>query len=265
MDGSIRITDGDAHWDFDRTFLTSDWRCIWGDGCKGIHDEPAPEIFEAAAEVAESGVYSDVSRAHTRVLDGSCIFFNRPDFPSGCVRESRKGATGPRRGVGLRRTRTSPNFELMTVPGMYHEESIEIGAEPGVVFDLVSDLGRMGEWSPENTGGQWLNGGNGAVGDQFNGLNRIGEREWSVVAEVTVADRGSEFQFVTGPAETPFVRWTYRIETHSAGTRLTEVWDVEVLPGTLQTFSEEQLAQRAEAVKASMQATLAGVKASAES
>jgi Polyketide cyclase / dehydrase and lipid transport len=41
----------------------------------------------------------------------------------------------------------------MTVHGLHREASIEIHASPEAVYDLVSDLPRMGEWSPENIGG----------------------------------------------------------------------------------------------------------------
>ncbi len=55
---------------------------------------------------------------------------------------------------------------LMTVHGMHREASIEINASPEVVYDLVSDLPRMGEWSPENVGGEWQDGGSGKVGNR---------------------------------------------------------------------------------------------------
>jgi Polyketide cyclase / dehydrase and lipid transport len=46
----------------------------------------------------------------------------------------------------------------MTVHGLHREASIEIQASPEAVYDLVSDLPRMGEWSPENIGGEWQGG-----------------------------------------------------------------------------------------------------------
>jgi len=152
----------------------------------------------------------------------------------------------------------------MTVEGMYHEESIEIDATAEEVYDTVSDLTRMGEWSPENRGGQWLDGGSGAVGDRFEGHNQIGERKWSAVAQVTRADRGSEFQFVTGDPTSPYVRWTYRM-SGSSPTVLTEVWDVEQLPPTLADLDAERLAARAGAVRDGMAATLAGIRSTLES
>ncbi|MEL6981519.1 MAG: SRPBCC family protein [Actinomycetota bacterium] len=152
----------------------------------------------------------------------------------------------------------------MTVEGMYHEESIEISATAEEVYDAVSDLSRMGEWSPENRGGDWLDGGSGAVGDRFEGHNQIGERTWSVVAEVTRAERGSEFQFVTGDPAAPYVRWSYRM-SGSNPTTLTEVWDVEQLPPTLVDADADRLTARAAAVRDGMATTLAGIRSTIES
>ena len=113
----------------------------------------------------------------------------------------------------------------MTVHGMHREASIEIHASPEAVYDLVSNLPRMGEWSPENIGGEWQGGGSGKVGDRYIGHNRTAERSWSVPVLVTIADRGQCFEFVTRPDEGPYVRWTYRLEPSGAGTRVTEVWE----------------------------------------
>src|SRR5262249_32844541 len=98
---------------------------------------------------------------------------------------------------------------LMTVHGMHREASIEINASPEAVCDLVSDLPRMGEWSPENIGGEWQGGGSGKVGDRFLGHNRAGERAWSVPVMVAVAERGRCFAFVIGPDDGPYLRWPY--------------------------------------------------------
>ena len=64
----------------------------------------------------------------------------------------------------------------MTVHGMHREASIEIHTSPEAVYDLVSDLPRMGEWSPENIGGEWQGGGSGNVGDRYIGHNRTSAR-----------------------------------------------------------------------------------------
>jgi hypothetical protein len=42
-----------------------------------------PERFQHHAEAAEGGVFSDDRRIATRVVDGACIFLNRPGFAGG--------------------------------------------------------------------------------------------------------------------------------------------------------------------------------------
>ncbi len=152
----------------------------------------------------------------------------------------------------------------MTVHGMHREASIEIHTSPEAVYALVSDLPRMGEWSPENIGGEWQDGGRGQVGDRYIGHNRAGARAWSVPVLVTVAERGRCFAFVTRPDEGPYVRWTYRLEPSGAGTRVTEVWDVEQLPPAMQSATQAQLAERSRYTEAMLATTLAAIKATAE-
>ena len=152
----------------------------------------------------------------------------------------------------------------MTVHGMHREASIEINASPEAVYDLVADLPRMGQWSPENIGGEWQEGGSGKAGDRYIGHNRAGERAWSVPVLVTVAERGRCFEFVTRPDEGPYVRWTYRLEPSGAGTRVTEVWDVEQLPPALQSATQTQLDERSRYTDAMLATTLAAIKAAAE-
>ncbi|MGE3536808.1 MAG: SRPBCC family protein [Candidatus Tectimicrobiota bacterium] len=152
----------------------------------------------------------------------------------------------------------------MTVHGLHREASIEIHASPEAVYALLSDLPRMGEWSPENIGGEWQDGGSGKVGDRYIGHNRTPERSWSVPVLVVIADPGRCFEFVTRPDEGPFVRWTYRLEPSGSGTRLTEIWDVEQLPPAMQHATPEQLEQRARYTEEMLSTTLAALKATAE-
>jgi hypothetical protein len=108
------IHDGQTVWRFDRDFLESHWACMWGRGCLGIGSEPAEHLglgccsigadlgdvdearmisalaatldpirFERHAEARDGGIFSDSARIHTRVVDDSCIFLNRPGFVGG--------------------------------------------------------------------------------------------------------------------------------------------------------------------------------------
>jgi hypothetical protein len=60
------------------------------------------------------------------------------------------------------------------------------------------------------------------------------------------------------------VRWTYRLEPSGTGTRVTEVWDVEKLPPTLQNWTQAQLDERVRHTEAMLTKTLAAIKATAE-
>ena len=114
VDEVEEIDAGATVWRFDRSFLTSRWTCIWGRGCLGILDEPAehlgqgccsvgaeladedearllsalaaclePERFQHHAAAAEGGIFRDDERNATRVVDGACVFLNRPGFAGG--------------------------------------------------------------------------------------------------------------------------------------------------------------------------------------
>lgn len=152
----------------------------------------------------------------------------------------------------------------MTVHDMHLEITTSINASPQDVYALVSDLARMGEWSTENIGGEWISGAPGELGSRFLGTNRIKNFEWSVPVEVTVADPGECFEFVAAPDDGPFVRWTFRLSEGPSGTDLTEIWDVMELPPSLAKLDGDGLAARKAAVQGTIEATLEGIKASAE-
>ncbi|MGI9623228.1 MAG: SRPBCC family protein [Acidimicrobiales bacterium] len=147
----------------------------------------------------------------------------------------------------------------------HNEASILVSAPPDVVYDLVSDLPRMGEWSPEALGGEWKDGGSGEAGDWFVGHNRAGEREWTRESEVAVAEPGREFTFVVGGVEANCTWWSYEMSPVDGGTRLTERWWlVNKTPG-VQAMSEEQFQARVALTQTSIEQTLAAIKATAES
>jgi uncharacterized protein YndB with AHSA1/START domain len=67
--------------------------------------------------------------------------------------------------------------------------SIDIAAPAEQVWALVSDLTRMGEWSPETTNVEWTGGATGpALGATFKGTNRQGVRRWSTSCRITAFD-----------------------------------------------------------------------------
>lgn len=104
--------------------------------------------------------------------------------------------------------------------------SLDIAAPPEVVYSLVSDITRMGEWSPECTGGRWLGGASGpAVGARFKGTNKKRFR-WSTSSRVVAAEPGRRFAFERDrPPIFGVMRWSYDLEPTAAGTRVTESFD----------------------------------------
>lgn len=85
--------------------------------------------------------------------------------------------------------------------------SVRIAAPPHAVYDLVSDVTRTGEWSPECRRCQWVDGAAGpAIGSRFRGWNRSGFVRWSRLVEVVAADPGREFAFRSGGRGQPALR-----------------------------------------------------------
>ncbi len=108
-----------TRWRVDVAFTDSNWQCLWGNGCQGILDTPAPAleqgccsegahllgedeamliealgltldpaVFENHAEAAAGGVLREAPNnpdggKATRVVDDACIFHNRPGFSGG--------------------------------------------------------------------------------------------------------------------------------------------------------------------------------------
>ena len=91
-----------------------------------------------------------------------------------------------------------------------------ISTTPGRIYDLVSDLPRMGEWSPECERVEWTDGTTvAAEGARFVGHNRGGPfrlMRWSRHGRVIAAGPGREFAFVTEEGGRESTVWRYRFE-----------------------------------------------------
>jgi uncharacterized protein YndB with AHSA1/START domain len=106
--------------------------------------------------------------------------------------------------------------------------SIHVDAPPDAVYALVSDLPRMGEWSPECQRCEWVGGAAGpSVGARFKGYNRIGWRRWSTKGEVVAAEPGRELAWdVRSVFNLPVARWRYALQPKAeGGTEVTETME----------------------------------------
>lgn len=111
---------------------------------------------------------------------------------------------------------------------------IVIRTSPEQIYGLVSDLPRMGEWSPECERVEWAGGTTTAArGARFTGHNRGGPfrlMRWSRRGRVLAADPGREFAFVTEEGGRESTVWRYRFEPVAGGTRVTESYEVRWIP-----------------------------------
>ncbi len=105
--------------------------------------------------------------------------------------------------------------------------SVTIRAEPDRLWAMVTDVTRMGEWSPENYRAEWLDGGAGpAVGARFKGYNRRRKVKWSTLCEVTEAAPPRVFAFTVGTAAKPQTLWRYQLTPVADGVELTETFEL---------------------------------------
>src|SRR5215218_3294181 len=129
----------------------------------------------------------------------------------------------------------------MTQRQPHDEVSIEIAAAPEDVYALVSDITRMGEWSPECVKCTWTKGATGpAVGARFRAWNKGGRGPaWTNSPTVVVAEVGREFAFNRqGPGIGSYT-WRYVFDATATGTRLTESFDAERVLGPAMTWITE--------------------------
>ena len=119
------------------------------------------------------------------------------------------------------------------------EISRDIAAPAEVVYDAISDVTRMGEWSEECHTCEWHDGFNGpVVGATFDGHNRHGEHEWTTQGKVIEADPGKAFAFECSMMDFHYSTWGYRIEPTDSGCRVTE-WSEDLRPESAMELSKQ--------------------------
>ena len=105
---------------------------------------------------------------------------------------------------------------------LQHSESVVVASTPEALYDMVSDVTRMGEWSPVCAACWWDDGDGPRVGGWFTGRNELPERTWETRSQVVAADPGREFAFEVNGG---WVRWSYAFTAVDTGTQVTESWE----------------------------------------
>jgi hypothetical protein len=143
-------------------------------------------------------------------------------------------------------------------------ETRDMAAPAEKVWAMVSDLPRMGEWSPENHGGKWVKGATGpAQGAVFSGKNRSGFRRWSTTVTVIECLPGTSFEIAITFGPFAIANWRYEFEETATGCRVTESWHDQRTPLMLRV-SPAMGDHSAAHAKTEMAATLANLAAAVE-
>jgi uncharacterized protein YndB with AHSA1/START domain len=119
---------------------------------------------------------------------------------------------------------------------MQGEVTVHMEAPVERVWDLVTDVTRIGEFSPETFEGQWIGGATGpAVGARFKGhvkRNQRGPTYWTE-CQVTTSDPNRAFEFaVVMRGDRPVNTWGYRLQPADGGTDVTEYFQLTENVGT---------------------------------
>lgn len=146
------------------------------------------------------------------------------------------------------------------------EDSIEIDAPAERVWELVSDVRRMAEWSPQVTSTRLRAGFDEVALDaEFTNRNRQGELEWTTHGRIV---RLEPERVIAFRIEENWVVWSFTLEPAAGGTRLVQRREA---PDGISDLSREltdgflggQEVFTA-TMRAGMRQTLEGIKAAAE-
>jgi uncharacterized protein YndB with AHSA1/START domain len=143
----------------------------------------------------------------------------------------------------------------------------EIGAPAEKVWAMVSDMTRMGEWSPENERATWLRGATGPQpGATFSTGNRNGKKKWKTAGTIVDAEPGRLLTFRITAAGFKVAEWRYAFETIATGCRVTETWiDQRGHIARVLGKPVSGVADRASHNRVTMRQTLERLKVAAES
>ena len=149
----------------------------------------------------------------------------------------------------------------------------DIRAEPGAVWEKVTDINLPAEFSEEFVGAEWQTGSEGpALGACFVGRNHHPARgDWEAPCIVDVFDEQAAFGWCTNDVDNPGARWRFELEPIAGGTRLRFRAIMGPGPSGLDAIIEARpdlepriIARRISEHRANMQRVVEGVKAAAE-
>ncbi len=104
------------------------------------------------------------------------------------------------------------------------EVEVVVAATPEQMYAVVADVTRIGEWSHECHGAEWLDGATGpALGARFRGTNKVKSFGWSRVCTITDIEPGRRFGYRTsGGVPADSTDWSFEFHPDPAGTRIVQ-------------------------------------------
>jgi uncharacterized protein YndB with AHSA1/START domain len=144
------------------------------------------------------------------------------------------------------------------------EVSVHSAATPEEIWALLRDVTQMGRWSPECTGGTWLNGASDPLpGSRFRGTNRIGRLQWSTTCTIVAVEPNRLLVFDARHWSGATTRWAFELRADGVGTTVRESFRTINSPSVIIVL--DRLAGRPRRLRFGMRATLERLSGEAES
>jgi len=150
------------------------------------------------------------------------------------------------------------------------EVSALVDAPAAAVWDLVTDINIPARFQDEFQGAEWDTSERG-LGATFRGRNAREDREWETTSWVTAYEPERTFGWSVSDPNDPGATWTYLLEPHEDGTKLTFRRRLGPGPSGITRIiakypdQEEDIIQRRDAIhRFNMQAVVEGIKILAE-
>jgi len=150
------------------------------------------------------------------------------------------------------------------------EASTTVDAPPETVWDLVTDVTRITEFSPEVVRAEWIDADGPRPGAKFAGTNRLGEFEWTRICTVVDVDKPRVFSYVVGDRfdGQPSGTWSFLIEPKEARSILRQRFahaatgrsGTRLLANQDPDHAEEIIDMRRQVLERGMATTLAAIK-----
>jgi len=100
-----------------------------------------------------------------------------------------------------------------------------VGATRQQVYDVVTDVTRVGEWSHECRSSAWVDGSSGpAIGARFRGTSQASWAKWSRTCTITELDPGRRFAYETSSPLHDRTRWTFDFTDGPSGTTVRQTY-----------------------------------------